>query len=229
MPDDDDDETVIQHWDDEMTHPRLPREDVSEPTIPEARPAPERGGHPAPRPQSLPAMRPRAPTLKPPVEAAPVRARQSSRPEMPPARARLPSTPAPPGPVRTRAPSIPPPAQAPRRRAPSRPDTAPPVRPPQRSSSEHIADAIASAMVGAQVPATFQAPLVPDLAVGLPFVAPAPVAPVPIADPAPLAALTGAGEGTASPGWVVLYVFVCLVLTALGAAILVWWRLHGLW
>jgi hypothetical protein len=198
MPDDDDDKTVIQRWDDEMTHPRLPREDVSEPTIPEARPAPERGGHPAPRPQPLPVMRPRAPTLKPPVEAAPVRARQSSRPEMPPARARLPSTP-------------------------------PPVRPPQRSSSEHIADAIASAMVEAQVPATFQAPLVPDLAVGLPFVAPAPVAPVPIADPAPLAALTGAGEGTAIPGWVVLHVFVCLVLTALGAAVLVWWRLHGLW
>jgi len=84
-------------------------------------------------------------------------------------------------------------------------------------------------MVGAPAPATFQAPLVPDLAAGRPLVPPAPVAPGPIADLAPLAAPTGAVEATATPGWVVLYVFVCLVLTALGGAVLVWWRLHGLW
>jgi len=198
MPDEeDDDKTVIQHRDDEMTHPGVPREAVSEPTIPGPRAAPARGAKPAPRPQPLPAMRPRAPTLKPPVEAPPAA-----------------------GAVRPRAPSIPPPA--PRPRASSRPDT-PPMRPPQRSSSEEIADAIASAMVAAQVPAAFQLPLV------VPEEAPAPVGPAPIASPHLLAAPAPADGASGAPGWVVLYVFVCIVLTALGAAVLVWWKLHGLW
>lgn len=53
--------------------------------------------------------------------------------------------------------------------------------------------------------------------------APANVAPV------PMAPAGRATEVAPAPGWVVLYVFVCFVLSALGGAILVWWRMHGLW
>jgi hypothetical protein len=101
------------------------------------------------------------------------------------------------------------------------------MRPPQRSSTDEIADAIASA-VAAQVPAAVPPPpLVPELAPALPFAAPpppsAPSAPVSLAAPADVE------ESAGAPGWVVLYVFVCVVLTALGAAVLGWWRTHGLW
>jgi hypothetical protein len=196
MPDEeDDDRTVIQHRDEEMTNPDLPIEALSEPTLPQ-RPAVGKAAVP-----------------------------------VPPTRARLASTPQPvPGPVRPRAPSVPPAAPAPRPRAPSRPEV-PPMRPP-RSSSEDIAAAISSAIASAQLPVVDSSPLVADVHGPAPLaapIAPAPVAPLPVAPSPALVAPVVAEPTSSTPGWVVLYVLACFVLTALGAAVLVWWKMHGLW
>jgi hypothetical protein len=107
------------------------------------------------------------------------------------------------------------------------------MRPP-RSSAEDIAAAITSAIASAQLPVVDSSPLVPDRHVPSPIaapIAPAPVAPLPVAPSPALAAPAAAAAEPASstPGWVVLYVFACFVLTALGAAVLVWWKMHGLW
>jgi hypothetical protein len=188
MPDEeDDDKTVIQHRDEEMTNPDLPMEALSEPTLPR-------------RPAAV-AVQAAVPVKRP--QAAPV-------------------------PIRPRAPSVPPATPAARPRAPSQPDV-PPMRPP-RSSSEDIAAAISSAIASAQVPMAAPPPLVPDVRGAAPLaapMAPAPVAPLPVA-PAPAPPVPVALESP-TPGWVVLYVLACFVLIALGAAVLVWWKMHGLW
>lgn len=103
-----------------------------------------------------------------------------------------------------------------RRTPPPRKPPTPPPLPPIRARAASVPPVAPPAAAPPPAPVAVAV----TVALSAPLAAPA---------PEPTAPAASAAAVAPTPGWVVGYLFTCVLLTILGVFVLAWWKAHGLW